>query len=841
MEEAVIEVESDGSDYEDSDCLSEFSDTESIKFQKTRRLEHLPYYLELEKEANNYFIHVKSGLGYSVSMRDVPGLLYWIRELERKESMVLRCDLKFEWRPLYDLYVRVFLKNFEEDAVSDNFKKILETTIVDCTRYFNDSATREILAEVRPYLCQWDEHFVKGIKILCIFLPVCLTKEENDQFGAKLWIEEILAKDCPGYFDFSPYLDQLFTILMSFFQIEIGVDRIVAITNCSNEFSAFADIFTYSFGMNGDKYIFIPENIKIKDDQIKTFVKSILPCIEYAAFDKQRDYCVPAIIRLLAFLSPEIIVPFVLDLVYSSLQALTEPHRLIQALEILSPVCVVISRHELKYEKKSIWTRILNKIMNIFINREEENEVRGSRWIAIDLMGDLLNELDIYNTEKTQLIFRVLANLMMLIPIVDCSQAPLVCRDLSPEEEQLCAKTASFELFVEELMRKIFSMIDFLGNSVTDRHDLASTKNVGKNMEESVIENGVLIIFRSLVRNCSSTFYNRIADQFFNFVNEHFYNSKPAMDTITKMAGMLVGNDPQVQFARFFNFAVRKFDEHYHADSEAEEEVDRALIWYLNFAAELVRSSSGNIIIENRNLIDPFIEKILRFKSPNIYKLVAIFAHNVLTSICSTYPIPNCLRTRYDQPFDKFLPIRHCAEPINKDHWKINWHIPTIEEVDYASELVNKFITTPLEQLLANFKDTTDKEVLKILKIAHHALMACSHLLPFHNVMPINLIPMAVPNVVLDIVTIRRYVKKIIGPSGSNYRLFLFFIIKQIGEKLLNERENDTKSSIEILYLIRTLTHERGANSTNYRKQLKAFKMVKELTSDPMRGSRTIE
>ncbi|CAK5057001.1 unnamed protein product [Meloidogyne enterolobii] len=106
----------------------------------------------------------------------------------------------------------------------------------------------------------------------------------------------------------------------------------------------------------------------------------------------------------------------------------------------------------------------------------------------------------------------------------------------------------------------------------------------------------------------------------------------------------------------------------------------------------------------------------------NIITLVAIFAHNVVTSLCSTYPIPNCLRTRYDQPFDKFLPLRHCAEPIDKDHWKINWHIPTIEEVDYASELVTKFITTPLEQLLDNFKDRTEYTFKFYLKNAFIAL-----------------------------------------------------------------------------------------------------------------------
>ena len=65
-----------------------------------------------------------------------------------------------------------------------------------------------------------------------------------------------MAKDSPGYFDFSPYFSDLFTFLLSSLKIELGVDRIVASNNGSNEFSALAQIFAYSFGMANNKYLF---------------------------------------------------------------------------------------------------------------------------------------------------------------------------------------------------------------------------------------------------------------------------------------------------------------------------------------------------------------------------------------------------------------------------------------------------------------------------------------------------------------------------------------------------------------------------------------------------------
>ncbi|KAL7079669.1 hypothetical protein ACQ4LE_001115 [Meloidogyne hapla] len=848
-----------------------------------------------------------------LDFRAVKVLCCSIRLLLARKSIISRSDVKFDWRPLYDLYVQVAYKNLEEDGVfliPEDLKKILASTIIECNRFFNDSATQEILDEVRPYFCPWDDSSLRGFKILSIFLPTCLSDAENDQFGAKLWIDELLfwlkspgtlerqnilntfarlAKDSPGYFDFSPYFNDLFTFLLSSLKIEIGVDRIVASNNGSNEFSALAQIFAYSFGMAGDKIqecisqLFlslesyfhpsntgqhtknllnflhklclsflnrvsrerfhskkfvnqVPESIKITDGQVDIFVKSILPCLEYSAFAKQSDDSVPSIIRLLAFLSPGIILPFVLDLVYPSLQTLTEPHRLTQSLQILSRVCVVIARDRLPNIGENVQRLPVKSLEDFEANK------KSYRRHAIILMNNLLPGLDINDAAKCGLVFQILAILMMLIPVVDCSQAPLQCKDLTPEETDLCSETASFEFFVEELMRKIFSMIVLLGSSVSDRQDLASTKSAGKNMEELVIEKGVLLVFRSLVRNCSSSFYNHITEQFFNFVNEHLFNSKPAMDAITKMAGSIVGNNPQVQFPRFFNFAVKMFEEHYHVGSELEEEVDRALIWYVTFAAELVRNSPGHIIMENRKLIDPFIAKILKFKSPNIFKLVAVFAQNVLHSISAIYPIQSSLRERYDQPFDKFLPLRHWAEPINKDNWNLNWHIPTDDEVEYASKLIDQFITNPLEQLLVNFKETTDKEILKTLKIAHNALVACADLCPFFDGEVFQLIPMAVPNVVLDTVTVPPNVKRITAADGSNYRTYLFNIVKQIGDKLLKERENDTKSSIELLHITRILIHERGANSTNHQYQATSFQMTKKVLNDPLRGfSQTIE
>ncbi|VDK27432.1 unnamed protein product [Anisakis simplex] len=48
------------------------------------QLKCLPYFDELEKEADDHFRHIKAGLAHAVILRDTrPGLVHWICELDK--------------------------------------------------------------------------------------------------------------------------------------------------------------------------------------------------------------------------------------------------------------------------------------------------------------------------------------------------------------------------------------------------------------------------------------------------------------------------------------------------------------------------------------------------------------------------------------------------------------------------------------------------------------------------------------------------------------------------------------------------------------------------------------
>jgi proteasome activator subunit 4 len=135
----------------------------------------------------------------------------------------------------------------------------------------------------------------------------------------------------------------------------------------------------------------------------------------------------------LAQLRPELVIPPLLERLYSALDTVTEPHRLTAALQ-----CLVAVARPL---------------------------VRGGRFYpegpthVIPLLMASLPAVDPNDLRKTLVTFQLVTTIATLVPIIDCSSAIDRIPDLTEEEVAICSASAGFEDFVLQFIDRCFNLV----------------------------------------------------------------------------------------------------------------------------------------------------------------------------------------------------------------------------------------------------------------------------------------------------------------------------------------------------------------------------------------------
>uniref|UniRef100_A0A1I7RNY6 Proteasome activator complex subunit 4 n=1 Tax=Bursaphelenchus xylophilus TaxID=6326 RepID=A0A1I7RNY6_BURXY len=696
-----------------------------------------------------------------------------------------------------------------------------------------------------------------------------------------------LAKDSPFFVDYSDRMDVIFSQLLHSFKLDVGSDRVNVWTS-SNVFSHMANLITYNLGgeknitqeylnklfrtvenyfhpsnngqytqnlinfvvllsnevvnrvsrerYNYKKHIIpIPEQYRLTDAQVDAFVKSILPCLEYAAFSKVKHEYVPSIMRVLSFLSPGLIIPSVLDLVYPALETVTEPHRLMQSLYILAGICVSLVRDDTTKSKGE--RRALKYTESI----EPEAHLKSFRIHAINILCNILPGIDMNDTVKTTLTVQITVVLLLLIPVHDCSEAIYIRDDLTEEEKELCAATARFDPFVDQLLERLFNMLEVFGNNPgVNAHNtrLNLTKPRQKSVEEMVLERGIGGVIRSLLKNCSVAIYEKTLNFFYGFLTRTLADSRPVMDTLRSLIPIFILHSPDRAFPLFFDFTFNKLKLAITEDVLNEDEVDSSLIWYLNMFAEVVHGAPGVFLTRKREEINTIIELGMQFKCKDAINVMGRIIQNTISSLTSFFPISSSVKKEKDLGLDEYLPIRDWARTIDKKSWDLKWHLPTDEDIAYAQQMVNRIVFYQLDRLRDSKEvdKLSHNDLQKRLIFVRCAILGGSKLMPFMEGSPLEQLNDEPAGLFVDTIFLPRNMKCLTSTDGRNLRNVVFERINTLADYVLKNRENDTKTMVEIIGILRILLHVRGVDEKSYQPLLSTYRSTKGNLADPLRG-----
>lgn len=226
----------------------------------------------------------------------------------------------------------------------------------------------------------------------------------------------------------------------------------------------------------------VPEHYRLTDEDIDRFVNILKPCIEPAVFSRLGSQDVSLALSYLASLRPNLIIPGILDKLYSSMDILTEPHKLTSNMMAV----IAIGRH--------------------MIQGTHNNYTEGPTHV-IPLLMALLPGIDPNDIRKSYVTFNFIVHFVNMIPLIDSSQAHSHYDDLTEEEHMICEATAELEDFVLQFFDRLIvwvesSSLDFV------RLEQMTSNNNSKNRSESIAETAIGSVVSVVLNQCSPLIFH---------------------------------------------------------------------------------------------------------------------------------------------------------------------------------------------------------------------------------------------------------------------------------------------------------------------------------------------
>ncbi|VDI21300.1 proteasome activator subunit 4 [Mytilus galloprovincialis] len=809
--------------------------------------------------------------------------------LLKKRDLLNRDDLVLHWRPLYKLVEYVAYSPYEHHGLQlfpSNIENVIKSLVKQCRVYFPIEATQEMLDEWRPLMCPFDVTHIKAMHCFEYFLPTNLPPSEHDQ-GFKLWFEEFidlwdschntppweaslvnlfarLAHDNIGYIDWTPHISKIFNRFLRSFNLPVGTQE-VQIGRTNNTYDVhstvtwvvslmgrnqdvqehinklFKTLQTFYHPSNLGKWNIklsgllmwfpkllvkrlhrerykksswhtpIPENEKLTEDDITKFVESMRPVICVSMFSKYGSQDSAIALRHLSNLRPEIVVPDLLERMYPAMENLTEPHRLIACM-----ICIVaVARPMLQSPK---------------FYPEGKSHV-------LPLLNLALPGIDPNDFKKCLVTFQMISTFVTLVPIVDCSDALHLRNDLTENERELCSATAQFEDFVLQFMDRVLGLIE---NSAQEHiHGDVSKLNP----EQRMLEVGLSSTFTSVLQQCSSAIFKSALRHLHHFVANSIYETKVGGRFAANLCRAAAKVNPEATLKLFLPHLFRNIKEHIasHEDFAEEERLDNSFLWNLLMLSQLVRCNGAELVKYKDNLLE-IIELTIHLKCVEGYELTGQLIRYTLRALTLHYPLDyKSIAESFDRPVTEYLPINDWAVPGDSSKIGMVWHIPSTEEVNFASQILHRILGKELEavQSISADKPMKREELLCRLNVVLECLQGAGAVISMWEDKKVDLIESQVP--LLRFTCSCSLGDLEIKLNGRNIREAVVTAMRTLISHMTLTCEDDTKGMLKILSIYEAVLFFHGAQKNDFDSRWKSFHAVKMALQDDLRkGKRHI-
>ncbi|CAF3427722.1 unnamed protein product [Rotaria socialis] len=566
-----------------------------------------------------------------------------------------------------------------------------------------------------PWLPRIFTRILKSFSLPVGKLQVSLQQYHYSMSSVTTWIVAMLGNGSSCL----QHLQDLFTAIKNFYHpSNSGKFQQDLISFLSKLAQAFVDRVHLERKANPVWYFTPPDAYRLTEQDITDFVNCVKECAFIAIFTKAYLKEAAKACQYLSMLRPELIVPPLVEKLFSSIDSMSEPHRFTSIMTCLASLARQIVRQAPHFSQ-------------------------GQTYVLPLLMA-VLPGIDSNDFKKTAVTFQFLNAILMLVTCIDCSSAIHTRNDLTEIEKEVCLSTAKFEDFVTEFLNRTFQMIDTLSTEMSD----AVVVITKVNLEDHVTELALTSMMFGIVQQCSKKIFQTVREKIINFLAGSFFTPKVGK-LVTGLVRAILKANPEETLKYLLPQTCERIENimsHSETTILTDHKGDTELTWCLILFSELARARGDTLLIYKPILLSVF-HRCVRIVHKDTHEAVANAAKNLLKSLSYVYPLEYRLTVENtDEPFTDFLPIRAWGQHVEFDKLNVQFHIPNEDEVDFACEFVETFIYPELQLLNEKCSKMSTEERLRSLTLVHYMSIGCLRMVPrIDSKLIDNLVPSVAP------------------------------------------------------------------------------------------------
>lgn len=405
-------------------------------------------------------------------------------------------------------------------------------------------------------------------------------------------------------------------------------------------------------------------------------------------------------IHHLSYLSPDLILPRVLQEVYPSLQGLVETHRTLSSLKVLT----VLTRTLARCPRYAIhMTTLLSQTIPGIDANDLNKTLQSLSLIQAIALNVPFNDLTTDNSSGLAMDY-VSQDVGALeeMPANDENE-DFKLPEISSEtlEEVLKSSSAAFGDFVVLFLGRVFTLLENLPDMTSSSS--SSGKGSSRDQPESHVVNTLPLTMIAILGSVSSDLFSTVLDHVINFVINNVINS--ATDAVAHICGCLVKVNSNVAFPKLFPLLYsnikNEVEENGAGSTRSGSEIlprDRALIWYLSTLNMCLAHSGKNVLDFKEQLLELTVFLRERCRGSIVYH-ISNTIHHTLVTLSSIYIQDYRLVANEDGS----VTTADWAAKIDPQALNPIWHVPQREEIEFAVELYR----THCERSINNLKQIT--------------------------------------------------------------------------------------------------------------------------------------